>query len=147
MYERKKGKLMKKILFLSIALSFLAGCGTTTTTTTYYQADGKTIDRVVVEQNLSDVNALGDYLRQADSGAASDRSVDVTKFTLGYADIGLSWLSVGGNSTRSPATATDADKVLGKMASVKSAGKTTIQTDALGVNTDKAAEQKTTESK
>lgn len=125
-------------MFLSLAALALAGCGTTTTTTTYFKEDGKTVDKVVVEQDLSDVNALGDYLRQADDGCASDRAFDVSKFTLGYADIGLSWLSVGGNSTRSPATATDADDVLEQMAEVKKAGKTTIQTEKLGVNADKA---------
>lgn len=113
----------------------VVGCSTTSTTT-YYKEDGKTVDRVVVESSVSDVNALADYLRQADNGCATDRSLDISKFTLGYGDIGLAWLSIGGNSTKAPATETDSDKVFVGMAEVKKAGKTTVQTPSLGVNTD-----------
>ena len=111
----------------------LLGCSTTSTTT-YFKDDGKTVDRVVVESSVSDANALADYLRQADSGCATDRSLDISKFTLGYGDVGLAWLSIGGNSTKAPATETDSDKVLVGMSEVKKAGKTTVQTPSLGVN-------------
>lgn len=118
-------------------IALLSGCSTTTTTTTYYRADGKTIDRIeVVESEISDANALGNYLQQVDKGCATDRSLDISRFTIGYADIGLSWFSLGGNSTRAPAKAAESDKVLGEMANVKKAGKTTLQTERLGVNTE-----------
>jgi len=86
--------VLKQILTIAAALAF-AGCSTTTTTT-FYKEDGKTVDRVVVEQSISDANALADYLRRADDGCATDRALDVSKFTLGYGDIGLNWLSIGG---------------------------------------------------
>lgn len=113
------------------------GCSTTSTTT-YFKDDGKTVDRVVVESSVSDANALADYLRQADNGCATDRSLDISKFTLGYGDVGLAWLSIGGNSTKAPATETDSDKVLVGMSEVKKAGKTTVQTPSLGVNAEAA---------
>ena len=113
------------------------GCSTTSTTT-YFKEDGKTVDRIVAESSVSDVNALADYLRQADNGCATDRSLDISKFTLGYGDIGLAWLSIGGNSTKAPATETDSDKVLVGMSEVKKAGKTTVQTPSLGVNAEAA---------
>ena len=134
--EKMKIKNTSKTLFAvlggGIMLASL-GCSTTSTTT-YFKEDGKTVDRVVVESSVSDVNALADYLRQADNGCATDRSLDISKFTLGYGDIGLAWLSIGGNSTKAPATETDSDKVLVGMSEVKKAGKTTVQTPSLGVN-------------
>ena len=129
---------MKKALnAVLIAAATLAAACSTTTTTTYYKDDG-TIDHVVVESEISDANALANYLQQADQGCATDRSLDVTRFTLGYADIGLSWLSIGGNSTRAPATPAAANNILEGMAKVKTAGKTTIQTEKLAVNTEVA---------
>ena len=119
----------------SIFTLIFVGCSTTTTTT-FYKEDGKTVDRIVVEQSISDANALADYLRRADDGCATDRALDVTKFTLGYGDIGLNWLSIGGNSTKAPAVQTDSDKVLCAMAEVKKAGKTSVQTPSVGVNAD-----------
>ena len=126
-----------KFLAPLFALVFV-GCSTTTTTT-FYREDGKTVDRVVVEQSISDANALADYLRRADDGCATDRALDVTKFTLGYGDVGLAWLSIGGNSTKAPAEPAAAQKVLEAMAKVKSAGKTTIQTASVGVNSQAGA--------
>lgn len=127
---------MKNILLLIIAVFalglFVAGCSTTTKTT-YYNADG-TINRVEEVSEISDANALASYLQQGDAGNATDRSLDITKFSLGYADIGLSWLSIGGNSTKAPATSVGSDATLKGMAEVKKAGKTTIQTADIGVN-------------
>lgn len=132
----KKGAVKMVAALCGVAWLFaVVGCSTTSTTT-YYKEDGKTVDRVVVESSVSDVNALADYLRQADNGCATDRSLDISKFTLGYGDIGLAWLSIGGNSTKAPATETDSDKVFVGMAEVKKAGKTTVQTPSLGVNVD-----------
>lgn len=130
--------MRKTINAVLIAAATLAAACSTTTTTTYYKDDGKTIDRVVVESEISDANALGNYLQQADKGCATDRSLDITRFTVGYADIGLSWLSIGGNSTRAPASEASANLVLGEMAAVKAAGKTTIQTDKIAVNAEVA---------
>ncbi len=135
--------IFKHFSIIAAALAF-AGCSTTTTTT-YYKEDGKTVDRVVVEQSISDANALADYLRRADDGCATDRALDVSKFTLGYGDVGLAWLSIGGNSTKAPAVQTDSDKVLSSMAEVKKAGKTTVQTPTVGVNTDTAKTEKSAE--
>lgn len=139
----KGNKKMKiKNVFKTLSAAFgggimlaVLGCSTTSTTT-YFRDDGKTVDRVVVESSVSDANALADYLRQADNGCATDRSLDISKFTLGYGDIGLAWLSIGGNSTKAPATETDSDKVLVGMSEVKKAGKTTVQTPSLGVNAE-----------
>lgn len=134
--------MKKKIETLSAVFGggimlMLLGCSTTSTTT-YFKDDGKTVDRVVVESSVSDANALADYLRQADNGCATDRSLDISKFTLGYGDVGLAWLSIGGNSTKAPATETESDKVLVGMSEVKKAGKTTVQTPSLGVNAEAA---------
>lgn len=126
-------KLTVKLAVLAGAVFALAACSTTTTTT-YYKEDGKTVDRVVVEQSVSDANALGSYLKEADAGSATDRSLDVTKFTLGYGDVGLAWLSVGGSSTRAPATEAASNNVLESMAKVKATHKTSIQTEGLAVN-------------
>lgn len=131
---KRKIKTLSAVFGGGIMLVLL-GCSTTSTTT-YFKEDGKTVDRIVAESSVSDVNALADYLRQADNGCATDRSLDISKFTLGYGDIGLAWLSIGGNSTKAPATETDSDKVLVGMSEVKKAGKTTVQTPSLGVNAE-----------
>ncbi len=133
---KRKIKTLSAVFGGGIMLVLL-GCSTTSTTT-YFKEDGKTVDRIVAESSVSDVNALADYLRQADNGCATDRSLDISKFTLGYGDIGLAWLSIGGNSTKAPATETDSDKVLVGMSEVKKAGKTTVQTPSLGVNAETA---------
>ena len=138
--EKMKIKNTSKTLsavFGGVIVLVSLGCSTTSTTT-YFKDDGKTVDRVVVESSVSDANALADYLRQADNGCATDRSLDISKFTLGYGDVGLAWLSIGGNSTKAPATETDSDKVLVGMSEVKKAGKTTVQTPSLGVNAEAA---------
>lgn len=131
---KRKIKTLSAVFGGGIMLVLL-GCSTTSTTT-YFKEDGKTVDRIVAESSVSDVNALADYLRQTDNGCATDRSLDISKFTLGYGDIGLAWLSIGGNSTKAPATETDSDKVLVGMSEVKKAGKTTVQTPSLGVNAE-----------
>lgn len=133
---KRKIKTLSAVFGGGIMLVLL-GCSTTSTTT-YFKEDGKTVDRIVAESSVSDVNALADYLRQADNGCATDRSLDISKFTLGYGDIGLAWLSIGGNSTKAPATETGSDKVLVGMSEVKKAGKTTVQTPSLGVNAETA---------
>lgn len=129
-------KILKRLWVVAV-IALCAGCSTTTTTT-YYKADGS-IDRIEAVSEISDANALANYLQQGDAGNATDRSLDVTKFSLGYADIGLSWLSIGGNSTKAPATAVGSDATLKGMAEVKKAGKTTIQTEKVGVNSEVAA--------
>ena len=134
-------KNIVKLAVLAVAVFALCACSTTTTTT-YYKEDGKTVDRVVVEQSVSDANALGAYLKEADSGSATDRALDVTKFTLGYGDVGLAWLSIGGSSTRAPASEAASDVVLENMAKVKATHKTSIQTEGLAVNA-KLLEEKT----
>lgn len=134
-------KLTVKLAVLAGAVFALCACSTTTTTT-YYKEDGKTVDRVVVEQSVSDANALASYLKDADSGSATDRALDVTKFTLGYGDVGLAWLSVGGSSTRAPASEAASDVVLENMAKVKAAHKTSIETSGLAINA-KLSEDKT----
>lgn len=138
---------MKNYIVLLVVLicGFVLGGCSTTTTTTFYKDDGKTVDRVVTESSISDANALAGYLKEADSGNVTDRALDVTKFTLGYGDIGLAWLSIGGNSTRAPATESASNNVLDSMAKVKKAGKTSIQTDKLGVNADVAKTETKTE--
>ena len=93
-----------------------------------------------MEESVSDANALAGYLKEADSGNATDRALDVTKFTLGYGDIGLAWLSIGGSSTRAPATEAASNDVLESMAKVKAAHKTSIQTESLAVNTSLSGE-------
>lgn len=127
---------MKKFFttLVAVAIVLMVGCSTITTTT-YYKEDGS-IDKVIVEQEISDANALADYLRQADKNCATDRSIDINKFNIGYADIGISWLSIGGNSTKAPAKEATSEKVLVSIAEVKKAGKTTLQTESVGVNTD-----------
>ena len=155
---------MKNILLLILAVFalglFVAGCSTyertadEITTTTNYADDGKTVKSdVVVEKGVKDIKEITDAsvavnsLEEADKGTASDRSGSLTSFNLGFANYGLTFKSASLNSTRAPATAAASDSVFKQMAKVKSAGKTTIQTDALGVNTDKAkaaaADQKT----
>ena len=134
-------KNIVKLAVLAGAVFALCACSTTTTTT-YYKEDGKTVDRVVVEQSVSDANALGAYLKEADSGSATDRALDVTKFTLGYGDVGLAWLSIGGSSTRAPASEAASDVVLENMAKVKAAHKTSIETSGLAINA-KLSEEKT----
>ena len=134
-------KNIVKLAVLAGAVFALCACSTTTTTT-YYKEDGKTVDRVVVEQSVSDANALASYLKDADSGSATDRALDVTKFTLGYGDVGLAWLSIGGSSTRAPASEAASDVVLENMAKVKAAHKTSIQTEGLAINA-KLSEDKT----
>lgn len=132
-------KSLIKYFLTAAILAFVAGCSTTTKTT-YYNADG-TINRVEEASEISDANALANYLQQGDAGNATDRSLDITKFSLGYADIGLSWLSIGGNSTKAPATAVGSDATLKGMAEVKKAGKTTIQTADIGVNGEVAKQE------
>lgn len=133
-------KLTVKLAILAGAVFALAACSTTTTTT-YYKEDGKTVDRVVVEESVSDANALAGYLKEADSGNATDRALDVTKFTLGYGDVGLAWLSIGGSSTKAPATEAASNNVLESMAKVKAAHKTSIQTESLAVNASLVKEE------
>ena len=135
---------MKKLLLsLCSAVSvFMAGCSTTEKTTTYYKEDGKTVDRVVYEvSEISDVNSIGSYLRDVDEDKAGDRSGNLSKLSFGYGDIGLSFFSVNLNSTRAPAKAAASDKVLDSVAKVKAAGKTTVQTESVGVNTDAKAKE------
>lgn len=135
---------MKKIIQISpfcLAALAIAGCGTTTsTTTTSYDAEGKVIQTVEVQSDVSDFTA---YMQSGD-GCATTLSADVSKFNIGWNGYGINWFSVSGVRVKAPkGTANELDSTAG----VISATKASIQTDDFGINTDKAAEQKTTESK
>lgn len=144
-----------QMLVIGLGVLALAGCSTyektvgTRSTTTNYDTDGKISSTVVYETDVSDYSqitngkAMTEAVRSGDDGKATDRGFDFTKIGLGYADIGLDWTSISVNSTGAPAEATDSDKVLANIASVKKAAKTTLQTDKVAVNTNVSAKTET----
>lgn len=123
---------------LSIAIaSLLTACGTTnTTTTTRYDTDGNVTETIVVESETSDLTA---YINAGD-GNVTSLNGDISKFKLGYADVGLSWFSISGGRQKAPVnTDSNSAEALEQISEVVKATKTSIITETLAINSDLAS--------
>ncbi len=135
-HHTKDTKKMTKILSITAILATLClvGCGTTnTTTTTKYDTDGKVTETIVVESETSDLTA---YINAGD-GNVTSLNGDISKFKLGYADVGLSWFSISGGRQKAPVnTDSNSAEALEQISEVVKATKTSIITETLAINSD-----------
>ncbi|MFI3290643.1 MAG: hypothetical protein R3Y46_02055 [Opitutales bacterium] len=120
-------------LFTAIAL-LLSACGTTNiTTTTKYDESGNVSETIITESDVSDLSA---YINAGD-GNVTSLNGDITKFKLGYGDIGLSWFSISGGRQKAPVNSdSNSAEALEKIAEVVKSTKTSIATESLGINAE-----------